>query len=101
MTTARHQDRNEVPLQPTQLAFCGGIRAHGHVLPSAPPVTRELGPSTYLVEGVLFNIHGDREIVFGVVGPTGADKTIRRFGLLQTLTRYHWARLCFLMLALA
>ena len=70
--TIRNQQGHAV--QPSQLAFYGGMRGHGHGLPSTPKVTRELEPGTYLVEGVLFNMHGDWEIVVGVVGPPGPDK---------------------------
>ena len=77
------QDRTGGAIQPTQLAFYGGMPAHGHGLPSAPRVTRELAPGIYLVEGVLFNMHGNWEIVVGVVGPAGADKAI--FKTISTL----------------
>lgn len=72
--TVTIRDQDDVAVQPTQLAFYGGMRGHGHGLPSTPRVTRELEPGTYLVEGVLFNMHGEWEMFVGVVGPAGPDK---------------------------
>lgn len=72
--TVTIRDRDGDAVQPTKLAFYGGMRGHGHGLPSAPRITRELEPGIYLVDGVLFNMHGEWEIVVGVVGSAGPDK---------------------------
>ena len=74
--TVSIRDRDGAPIRPSQLAFYGGMPAHGHGLPSAPRVTRELSLGTYLVEGVLFNMHGEWQIVIGVVGSAGVDKAV-------------------------
>ena len=62
------------PVTPRSLVFLGGMPGHGHGLSSLPRVTKQLSPGRYLVDGVLFNMYGDWEIVIGVVGNAGADK---------------------------
>lgn len=67
-------DNQENPVTPRSLVFLGGMPGHGHGLSSLPRVTKQLSPGRYLVDGVLFNMYGDWEIVIGVVGNDGPDK---------------------------
>ena len=75
--TVSVEDAEGRAVQPDQLAFYGGMPGHGHGLPSSPRVTRELRPGTYLVEGVVFNMHGDWELIVGVVGPAAHSPRAR------------------------
>ncbi len=72
--TVTVQDDQGGPVIPRSLVFLGGMPGHGHGLSSLPRVTQQLSPGRYLVEGVLFNMYGDWEIVIGVVGDAGPDK---------------------------
>lgn len=67
-------DGDGKPVLPRSLVFLGGMPGHGHGLSSLPRVTEQLAPGRYLVDGVLFNMYGDWEIVIGVVGDAGPDK---------------------------
>ncbi len=51
----------------------GGMPQHGHGLPTAPQVTKDLGGGRYLVEGMKFNMPGWWELQLGIEGPAGAD----------------------------
>jgi len=79
--TIEIRDGKGAPVEPTQLAFYGGMPGHGHGLPSAPRVTQRLEPGVYLVEGVVFNMYGEWDLVVGVVGPAGPDKAQFRLSL--------------------
>ena len=83
--TIEIRDGDGAPIEPTQLAFYGGMPGHGHGLPSAPRVTQRLEPGVYLVEGVVFNMYGEWELVVGVVGPAGPDKALFELSLAPTV----------------
>ena len=46
------------PVDNANLGISGGMPMHGHGLPTAPRVTKNLGDGKYLVEGVRFNMAG-------------------------------------------
>ncbi len=54
----------------------GGMPQHGHGLPTAPKVTRQLDDGRWLIEGVKFNMPGWWVIDLTIEGPAGMD-TIR------------------------
>lgn len=62
-------------VSPERLAFYGGMPKHGHGLPTEPRITERLAPGRYLVEGVRFNMQGEWQIVVGLTGPAGPDKS--------------------------
>jgi len=46
------------PVAGAKIDISGGMPMHGHGLPTAPRVTKNLGDGKYLVEGVRFNMSG-------------------------------------------
>jgi hypothetical protein len=67
------EDEQGVPVDDAEIRIDGGMPQHGHGLPTAPAVTRELGEGRYLVEGVKFNMPGWWELDLALEGPAGAD----------------------------
>lgn len=53
------------PITDAQIAIDGGMKGHGHGLPSRPLVGGQLG-GQYLIEGMLFNMSGDWTLAFKV-----------------------------------
>ena len=64
------------PVDGASVAINGGMPQHGHGLPTAPQVTRNLGEGRYLVEGMKFNMPGWWTIEVEVGGPAGRDETV-------------------------
>lgn len=58
-----------------KVAIDGGMPAHGHGLPTAPRVTKELGGGKYLVEGMQFNMGGWWELKLQIDGSHADDVT--------------------------
>lgn len=44
----------------------GGMRAHGHGLPTKPQITQHLGGGRYLIEGLRLNMVGEWTLMIGV-----------------------------------
>lgn len=61
------------PVTRAGIAISGGMPQHGHGLPTAPEVTRNLGDGRYLIEGVKFNMRGWWTFELAVDGADGAD----------------------------
>ena len=61
------------PARPTNVAFDGGMPAHGHGFVTAPRVTRDLGDGEFLVEGVKFHMAGAWELRVAVTDSEGSD----------------------------
>ena len=55
------------------IAINGGMPQHGHGLPTAPQVTKNLGDGRYQIEGVKFNMRGWWTFELAVDGANGAD----------------------------
>jgi len=70
--TVKGHDGN--PIFEAKINVDGGMPAHGHGLPTAPRVTRELGGGKYLVEGVRFNMGGHWELTFHIASANKSDK---------------------------
>lgn len=66
---------------PRQLVINGGMPGHGHGLPSAPRVTKQLDDGEFLIEGMKFNMGGRWQLVVGITGPSGADEAIIEFSV--------------------
>ncbi|MEO1170546.1 MAG: auxin-binding protein, partial [Myxococcota bacterium] len=49
---------NGPPVLDAAFQISGGMKAHGHGLPSAPEVRRSLGDGIYLLEGLKFSMAG-------------------------------------------
>jgi len=64
------------PVSGAKIQIDGGMPAHGHGLPTAPRVTKELGDGKYLVEGVRFNMGGHWELKFDIKSAQMSDKVI-------------------------
>ncbi len=71
--TATLQTAAGAPLTRARIKISGGMPQHGHGLPTAPQVTKELGNGRYLIEGVKFNMRGWWTFELAVVGADGAD----------------------------
>ena len=61
------------PVTEASIAIDGGMPQHGHGLPTAPQVTKELGDGRYQIEGVKFNMRGWWTFELAVDGADGAD----------------------------
>lgn len=55
------------------IAVDGGMPQHGHGLPTAPRVTRDLGGGAYQVDGLRFNMGGWWELRFRITSLAGTD----------------------------
>jgi len=64
-----------------QIGISGGMKAHGHGLPSNPVVTEYLGNGNYLVEGMLFNMAGQWTIQLLIRTPEITDSVEFDFNL--------------------
>jgi len=54
------------PAYPARLLLDGGMRAHGHGLPTQPQITDYLGDGQYRIEGVRLNMPGAWTFMVGV-----------------------------------
>ncbi|MGB7181580.1 MAG: FixH family protein [Burkholderiaceae bacterium] len=61
------------PVRKARLSVGGGMRGHGHGMPSQPVVTGEEKPGHYRVEGMLFNMHGKWNILIRIDAESGTD----------------------------
>ena len=61
------------PVKDAKIGINGGMPQHGHGLPTAPQVTKDLGGGRYLVEGMKFNMRGWWTLDLAIDGPKGAD----------------------------
>jgi hypothetical protein len=77
--TVRVSGADHMPINNAVIKIGGGMPQHGHGLPTAPAVTKQLGPGQYLIEGVKFNMRGWWVFDVGVGGPAGSDNV--RFNL--------------------
>jgi hypothetical protein len=69
--TVRSKDGS--PVEHATINIDGGMPQHGHGLPTAPRVTRETAPGTYLVEGMKFSMTGWWVLGVGVRSAHGWD----------------------------
>lgn len=61
------------PVTKAEITISGGMPQHGHGLPTAPQVTRNLGDGRYLIEGVKFNMGGWWTFTLDLKGAAGRD----------------------------
>ncbi len=61
------------PVKVARIRVDGGMPQHGHGLPTAPQVTKDLGDGRYLVEGMKFNMRGWWTLDLAIDGPKGPD----------------------------
>jgi hypothetical protein len=61
------------PVKVARIGIKGGMPQHGHGLPTAPQVTKDLGGGRYLVEGMKFNMRGWWTLDLAIDGPKGSD----------------------------
>lgn len=54
------------PVEGAAILVNGGMPEHGHGLPTAPQVTKDLGNGDYLVEGLKFQMGGWWEVKFNI-----------------------------------
>lgn len=62
-----------LPVKSASIEVDGGMREHGHGLPTRPRVTAELTEGTYQVDGVRFNMGGWWELKFHIAAAAGRD----------------------------
>lgn len=63
------------PLRDVQIRVDGGMPEHDHGLPTAPRVTRELGPGRYLLEGLRFHMNGRWQLLLDITA-AGERETV-------------------------
>lgn len=71
---AKGQDVN-----PARILLDGGMRAHGHGLPTQPQVTDYLGDGRYLIEGLRLNMVGAWTLMVGVEFKGQRDSVLFEF----------------------
>lgn len=71
----RDQSTNE-GVTPVRVMVGGGMPAHGHGLPTQPQVTEHLGDGQYQVEGLMFNMAGQWQLIFDINTRRKADRVI-------------------------
>jgi hypothetical protein len=59
------------PVEPTQLAFDGGMPQHRHGFETSPRVTDSLGDGVFRVDGIRFHMPGAWTLRVDVAGPDG------------------------------
>lgn len=60
------KDTKGIAVTNAQILLDGGMRAHGHGLPTKPQVTKHLGEGSYLIEGLRLNMVGEWTLMIGV-----------------------------------
>ncbi len=71
--TVTVQTPDGAPVKVARIGIDGGMPQHGHGLPTAPQVTKDLGGGRYLVEGMRFNMPGWWELDLAIDSAAGAD----------------------------
>ena len=71
--TVTIQTADGAPLTKAGFAISGGMPQHGHGLPTAPQITKNLGEGSYLIEGVKFNMGGWWRFEIAINGSVGPD----------------------------
>ncbi len=61
------------PVTAARIGINGGMPQHGHGLPTAPQVTKDLGDGRYLIEGMKFNMRGWWTLDLAIDGLKGPD----------------------------
>lgn len=70
------QTTDGAPVTSAVFAIDGGMPQHGHGLPTAPQITKNLGEGRYQIEGVKFNMGGWWTFEIAIDGAAGADVVI-------------------------
>lgn len=65
---------NEQPVSDLRVEIGGGMKGHGHGLPTQPRLTKALGNSEFLMEGFRFNMDGLWTISLQVGSSSGVDR---------------------------
>jgi len=68
--------KTKLGIVPARVVVGGGMPAHGHGLPTQPQVTAHLGDGNYQLEGLMFNMAGQWQLVFDISTRTSADRVI-------------------------
>lgn len=71
--TVKLQTAAGAPVTQANLSISGGMPQHGHGLPTAPQVTKNLGDGRYRIEGVKFNMSGWWTFEVAVDSADGSD----------------------------
>lgn len=69
------------PVANATIQVDGGMPTHDHGLPTAPRVTKELGPGRYLLEGMKFQMGGEWEVHFLIDAAAGKESLTLDFVL--------------------
>ena len=65
-----------VVARPRRIQVGGGMRIHGHGLPSRPVVERYLGEGRWLLSGLSFNMAGPWQLAFRLTDEAGDDDVV-------------------------
>lgn len=72
------QDLSGVGVEGADVVIDGGMRAHGHGLPTSP-VVEEIGGGAYQIKGLKFSMPGMWEIVFDMIKQGISEKIAVEF----------------------
>lgn len=61
---------------PVRVVVGGGMPAHGHGLPTQPQVTEYLGGGRYKLEGLMFNMAGEWQLIFEITTGRVTDRVV-------------------------
>jgi len=68
------QDAAGKPVQGARIRIDGGMREHGHGLPSRPEIKETNRPGEYRIEGMRFNMPGKWQLVVEINAAAGQDR---------------------------
>lgn len=75
------QDAKGTPVSGARIRIDGGMREHGHGLPSRPEIAETARPGEYRIEGVRFNMPGKWQLVVDILAAAGEDRAEFEFSL--------------------
>ena len=67
---------SDEPVTPVRVIVGGGMPAHGHGLPTQPQVTEYLGAGQYQLEGLMFNMAGQWQLIFEIITNSKSDRVV-------------------------
>ncbi|MEM7612869.1 MAG: cytochrome c peroxidase [Pseudomonadota bacterium] len=77
----RLTDAQKTPIRGARILVGGGMRGHGHGLPTQPQVVEQMQAGTYLIEGLRFNMAGDWTLAFSIDSAQARDRVLFELSL--------------------
>ncbi|MEL6300066.1 MAG: cytochrome c peroxidase [Pseudomonadota bacterium] len=75
------EDAQGTPVRDAHVVVGGGMRAHGHGLPTQPEVSTSMRAGHYQLEGLQFSMTGEWTLALSIDSATGRDRILFEFRL--------------------